>query len=307
MSNNKLAVLGDIERRLAAVRTVDEAKSIRDKAEAIRIYAKSARKGLEVQNQVAFVKIQAERRGGSLSAQMEEARRGGARDRGNGNVSKLKTLQAAGISPVTAHRWEKMAAVPETKVRELAARATDEGFELTSASVYALGNGKPHVSYNSGENEWYTPREYIAAARETMGGIDLDPASTKEANTVVGAETFYTAEQDGLSRPWRGRVWLNPPYATDLIGRFADKLAGEYAAERTIAACVLVNNATETGWFETIAQHATAVCFPRGRVKFWAPKKSSATPLQGQAVLYLGKAANRFATSFQAIGRVWHQ
>jgi phage N-6-adenine-methyltransferase len=163
----------------------------------------------------------------------------------------------------------------------------------------------PHVSYNSGDNEWYTPAEYIIAARGAMGGIDLDPASTKEANGIVKAERFYTAEQDGLTHPWPGRVWLNPPYSSEWIGPFSDKLVSEYRAKRTTAACVLVNNASETDWFEHIAAQASARCDLHGRVKFWAPDKSVGAPLQGQAVLYLGKGASRFAEAFAKLGRIW--
>lgn len=160
----------------------------------------------------------------------------------------------------------------------------------------------PHVAYNSGNNEWYTPAEYIEAARAVLGEIELDPSSTEVANTVVCANEFYTAEQDGLRYHWSGRVWMNPPYASELIGKFCEKLANHVADGDVSEAIALVNNGTETGWFNTLISNASAVCFPRGRVRFWSPVRESATPLQGQAVVYFGPNPDRFRTEFAHIG-----
>ncbi len=55
---------------MSRARTVGEAKAIRDQAEAIRVYTKSARKGLAVQNRAAAIKIFAERRAGELLAKL---------------------------------------------------------------------------------------------------------------------------------------------------------------------------------------------------------------------------------------------
>ena len=159
---------------------------------------------------------------------------------------------------------------------------------------------RPHVANNSGNNEWYTPAEYIEAARKAMGSIDTDPASNDIANKVVKAEKYYTIETNGLAHDWTGNVWMNPPYSSDLISKFVEKLKEQRANYNQ--AIVLVNNATETQWFYEIVKIASAVCFPKSRVKFYMPDGKTGAPLQGQAVLYVGNNTEKFISAFGGIG-----
>lgn len=161
---------------------------------------------------------------------------------------------------------------------------------------------KPHVTNNSGCNEWYTPGEYIDLAREVLGEIDVDPASCEFANETVKARLFYSEDNDGLSKSWYGRVWMNPPYSSDLVSRFADKFVKEYGDGNVTEGIVLVNNATETAWFTELASVATAVCFPRGRIRYQSQTRESLAPLQGQAFLYFGENGDRFLQVFSEIG-----
>lgn len=150
--------------------------------------------------------------------------------------------------------------------------------------------------------EWYTPQAYIEAARAVMGSIDLDPASCDEANRIVQAGAYYTREQDGLALPWYGNVWLNPPYKSGLIERFVDRLYYALRNEKIDQACVLTNNATETGWGQQLLSEASSVCFPQGRIKFWGPQERGNSPTQGQMICYFGKREEAFYRHFRPLG-----
>ena len=213
-------------------------------------------------------------------------------------VGKYEVIEKAGFTPKQVERFETLAAHPEI-VAQAKAEARENDTIVTRADVLEMVR-KPHVAYNSGNNEWYTPKEFIEAATAVMGQIDLDPASSEIANKTVGAKQIYTIEDNGLEKPWFGNVWLNPPYASDLIGKFAEKVVDELGNIKQ--AIVLVNNATETEWFYGMATNATAICFPKSRVKFYTPDGKTGAPLQGQAIIYFGEYVNRFINVFDEKG-----
>jgi phage N-6-adenine-methyltransferase len=156
----------------------------------------------------------------------------------------------------------------------------------------------------TGENEWYTPQEYVEAARSVLGAIDLDPATSERAQSLIQASRFYTKEDDALTREWGGRVWLNPPYSQPDIAHFVSKAVHEYAEGRVSEAVVLTHNYTDTRWFHELFGAADAVCFTRGRVKFYNQDGEVAAPSQGQAFTYFGANVPRFAEIFSAFGFV---
>lgn len=190
----------------------------------------------------------------------------------------------------------------EPKEQKEVAQKIADGFADSVKDARMQMVPAPHVSNNSGNNEWYTPPKFIEAARAVMGSIDLDPASSDIANQTVNAANYYTAEVDGLTKDWVGNVWMNPPYSQPLIGQFCEKIA---SSDGISQACILVNNATETEWFSHLFGAASAVCFIRSRVKFLDQNgKESGAPLQGQAVVYIGDQIDDFYHNFSQFGYV---
>ena len=295
---SKYALIG--REKLTAVRA--EMAAINKLGLAREVYEQKLAEAQEIAELVTRAEVKV----GEMLAEIPKATNGGANQYvakstllSKEQKPKSETLKEIGITQKHAERLQKMAAHPD--IVEMAIAEARESDDIVSRS-FILGKiqetKKPHVSNNSGENEWYTPTEYIEAAREVMGSIDLDPASCEVANRIVKAKQYYTIEDDGLSKPWLGNIWLNPPYSSDLIGKFVEKAV----CENYDQAIVLVNNATETNWFQMLITKASAVVFPKGRVRFYMSDGKTGAPLQGQAVIYIGDRPERFLEIFSPFG-----
>ncbi len=164
-------------------------------------------------------------------------------------------------------------------------------------------------------SEWYTPARYIEAAREVMGGIDLDPASSAIAQQVVRATRFYTKEENGLALPWKAeRVWLNPPYSSPdgTLGRlgslkgslkpFILKVVEEYTSGNIQQAILLVNSDTDSSWFVPLWYYP--ICFANHKVMFHRPGQKNEGQFFGTCFVYMGPHEQKFVATFSTFGPV---
>lgn len=150
--------------------------------------------------------------------------------------------------------------------------------------------------------EWYTPAWLIELARATMGGIDLDPASSVQAQATVKAARFYTAAADGYGKPWGGRIYLNPPFSE--TPRWVRRLGAAYADGDVSQAVLLVNSAPGYRWWEELYR-AYPVCLLRERVAFVSELGITAgTAKKGTTIAYFGSYVSKFDSVWSTYGRV---
>ncbi|MBY0438782.1 MAG: phage N-6-adenine-methyltransferase [Burkholderiales bacterium] len=114
-----------------------------------------------------------------------------------------------------------------------------------------------HHSAVAQRDEWLTPPHVL----EALQPFDLDPCAPIVCPWPIARE-HYTVMQDGLSQPWRGRVWLNPPYGPKTrlwMRRLAEHGDG----------IALIFARTETAiFFPWVWDHAAALLFLKGRLHF---------------------------------------
>ena len=114
-----------------------------------------------------------------------------------------------------------------------------------------------HQSAAMRKDEWLTPPDLL----KCLGRFDLDPCAPV-IRPWPTANHHYTIEDDGLSQPWNGRVWLNPPY-----GQFTDTWLEALALHGRGTALVFARTETET-WHNWVWPRARAILFLRGRLYF---------------------------------------
>ena len=159
------------------------------------------------------------------------------------------------------------------------------------------------INQDSGNFEYYTPPFIVEAARAVLGTIDLDPASSRQANLVVRARNYYTLFDDGLAQPWHDNVWMNHPFGRERNPIWIIKLCTEYTSGNANAACCITFAATSERWFQPLFDYP--LCFLHPRTNYLLPDGSLKRGVtKGSVVAYLGSNISGFIKEFEQLGRV---
>lgn len=165
------------------------------------------------------------------------------------------------------------------------------------------------AQHSTEKSDWMTPPLYTDAARRVLGAIDLDPASNGEANHTIQAARFYGPPADGLTLPWYGSVWLNPPYGRrdgeSSQALWSERFLAAHCEREIRAGILLVNAHVGTRWFDRLLMQAHC-CLARQRIRFIRPGgEPGSSPTHGNAFFYLGPDLERFAEVFSQFGPVY--
>ncbi len=178
--------------------------------------------------------------------------------------------------------------------------------ELTPTDVEILRTSTPSISrinpglFTKENKEWYTPGKIIERVEAVFGEIDLDPCSNSSERTTasVPAGAYWTKDDNGLTQPWHGKVYMDPPYG-DEIPAWVERLVNAYTAGEIIEGIALLPARTDTAWFQPLFDYP--ICFVRGRLKFSGAENSAPFP---SAVVYVGPDVALFEDWFHDIGRI---
>lgn len=166
--------------------------------------------------------------------------------------------------------------------------------------------------HSSKTAEHYTPPYIIDIARNTMGSIDLDPASCADAQETVRARCWITKEQDALRVGWpevapfnQVNVWLNPPgdKSGSLPKAFFGRLAHYTLASFVKQFCYLAFNISHLKTCQKANKSIMESCWLgvfEKRIEF-----TGTQPTKDNAMLYYGPKGERFAELFKPYGAVW--
>jgi hypothetical protein len=117
-----------------------------------------------------------------------------------------------------------------------------------------------------GNVEYYTPAEIFDAMNTDF---DLDPASPgRDVVPWIPAKRHYTLADNGLERPWRGYVWLNPPYSREGLPLWLDKFR-----QHGNGVCCVVDR-TSTAWWQSLCGNADLILQVNKKIDFISDESS---------------------------------
>ena len=108
-----------------------------------------------------------------------------------------------------------------------------------------------------------TPK-YLFDRISSIFNFSLDACALPEN---AKCESYYTPKDDGLSKPWMGGVWCNPPYGRE-ISSWVKKAYEESQKEYNNFVLMLLPARTDTKWWWDWVQGKATLFFVKGRVKF---------------------------------------
>lgn len=136
-----LILLSQASVALEQARTVDEVKDLRDKAEAVKAYARKAKLGHSIVIEASTIKVSAERKLGELLRETELAKS----SPGNQHTGKLDspsdappTLEQLGISKSDSSRLQKIANLPSEVFQDYLAESVANQQEPTTAGLLRI-------------------------------------------------------------------------------------------------------------------------------------------------------------------------
>ncbi len=232
MPDTALVRFDAARRALAEARSIDEIKLVRDQAEALRLYVRQQGESLEMQNDIAEIKLRAERRAGDLLQQIGV-------QAGNPQLLHDETiapprLEDLGISRVQSHRWQAEASVPEEQFEQHVAEIKAAKNDLTSAGLYRLArilnhkalipspfpSGKYHViladppwQYAQNFGDQAAESHYPTMSQEELCALPVGDIAGPECVLFLWATSPLLPEAFQIISAWgfqykSSRVWI---------------------------------------------------------------------------------------------------
>lgn len=140
---------------------------------------------------------------------------------------------------------------------------------------------KTDVMFSGKTDLWETPQDFFDKLNKEFH-FDLDVCALPEN---AKCERYYTPKMDGLSQPWEGTCWCNPPYGRE-VGSWVRRALMSSIAGATVV--MLLPARTDVKWFHEYIyeRESIEVRFIRGRLKFGGCKDNA--PFPSMVVIFHG-------------------